>query len=90
MPSKNYTDEFHRRAVDVCEVPNLAATRVFGTCSAANVRINDQSSKLTTLRSSNVHSSPLKLLSFRAPPTASRFGEGGHAGAVFSPGRGTD
>lgn len=54
----------------VREIPSLAAIRAFGTPSAANRRINAQSSKVITLQSSSVHFSPPKLTSFRAPPTA--------------------
>src|SRR3546814_4312181 len=54
----------------VLEIPNLAAMRAFGTPSAANLRINAQSSKVITLQSSSVHFSPPKLTSFRAPSTA--------------------
>jgi hypothetical protein len=32
------------------EIPNLAAIRIFGTPSAANLRINAQSSKVITLQ----------------------------------------
>src|SRR5262249_40066175 len=37
------------------EIPNRSAIRVFGTPSAANLRINAQSSKVITLQSSSAH-----------------------------------
>ncbi|MDX2378007.1 hypothetical protein M4I32_14515 [Microbacterium sp. LRZ72] len=54
----------------VLEIPNRSAIRAFGTPSAANRRINAQSSKVITLQSSSVHFSPPKLTSFRPPSTA--------------------
>ena len=54
----------------VREIPNRSAIRVFGTPSAASLRINAQSSKVITLQSSSVHFSPSILSSFRASSTA--------------------
>jgi hypothetical protein len=43
------------RATVFREIPNRSAIRAFGTPSAANLRINAQSSKVITLQSSSAH-----------------------------------
>ena len=48
------------------EIPNRSAIRVFGTPSAANLRINAQSSKVITLQSSSAHFSSGRTAQFSA------------------------
>ena len=48
------------------EIPNRSASRVFGTPSAANLRINAQSSKVITLQVSSAHFSPGGTAQFSA------------------------
>ncbi|WP_166786497.1 hypothetical protein [Cryobacterium sp. TMT2-15-1] len=48
----------------VREIPYRSAIRAFGTPSAANLRINAQSSKVITLQSSSVHFSSVETVQF--------------------------
>ena len=56
--------EFTALVTVLREIPNRSAIRVFGTPSAASLRISAQSSKVITLQVSSAHSSPGRTAQF--------------------------
>jgi hypothetical protein len=60
------SDEFTAFVTVLREIPKRSAIRVFGTPSAANLRINAQSSKVITLQVSSAHLSPGRTAQFSA------------------------
>jgi hypothetical protein len=58
--------EFTALATVLREIPSRSAIRAFGTPSAANLRINAQSSKVITLPVSSAHFSPGRTAQFSA------------------------
>src|SRR5262249_60714135 len=64
--------EFTALATVLREIPSRSAIRVFGTPSAANLRISAQSSKVITLQASSAHSSPGGTALFQPSSTGDR------------------
>jgi hypothetical protein len=67
--------EFTAAVTVLREIPNRSAIRVFGTPSAANLRISAQSSKVITLQVSSAHFSPGRTAQFSAVIDTRRWGD---------------